>query len=426
MEAIKEKTTLEKLTLGLAAVLTLVQLAVLMDCFTLIGFFAGFSRELYAIVTVRGEYRNASENFFTVLPGLLYLAGALGVTALGGLLFASKFPAIGDRLRRLWYLPALLFAVALLYALCLGLIVTLYGYGSSWAGFSEFVSLRTLLWGGFAFCLGMRAAGHEELPTRSAPGDAEGGAPALKYCSPAKLLFLTLITLGIWMLVWIYRTTAALSPYEDRHPRKPWLEVICCLLLPFYVVYWLYKSAQLAALAADGAEDRHFSTLCLILGALLTPVSMLLVQDKLNVLADREPEIEVELEVVEPESAEEEPVREIPVPAAEEPAPAEEEPVPAKEEPAPVAEEPVPAEEKPAPVEVEPVPAAEEPAPVEEAPAPVEEEPAPAEAEPAPAAEEPAPAPVEPAPVEKPAPVEEAPKLAEEKPKKRTRKAKNE
>ena len=148
MEAIKEKTMLEKLTLGFAAVLTLVQLAVLMDCFTLtnllwllaagaltwlllrggkeeyfwyaflgvgaaalIGFFAGFSRELYAIVTVRGEYRNAAENFFTVLPGLLYLAGSLGVTALGGLLFASKFPAVGDKLRRLWYLPALLFAV---------------------------------------------------------------------------------------------------------------------------------------------------------------------------------------------------------------------------------------------------------------------------------------------------------------------------
>ena len=395
MEAIKEKTVLEKLTLALAAVLTLVQLAVLMDCFTLtnllwllaagaltwlflrggkeeyfwyaflgvgaaalIGFFAGFSRELYAIVTVRGEYRNAAENFFTVLPGLLYLAGALGVTALGGLLFASKFPAVGDRLRRLWYLPALLFAVTLLYALCLGLIVTLYGYGSRWAGFSEYASLRTLLWGALAFCLGLRAAGHEELPTRSAPGDAEGGAPAVRYCSPAKLLFLTLITLGIWMLVWIYRTTAALSPYEDRHPRKPWLEVICCLLLPFYVVYWLYKSAQLAALAADGEEDRHFSTLCLILGALLTPVAMLLVQDKLNVLADREPEIEVDFEIVVPEPAEEEPLRE--APAAEEPAPVEEETVPV-EEPAPVEEEPAPAEEEPAPVEEAPEPEAEKP-----------------------------------------------------------------
>ena len=134
--------------------------------------------------------------------------------------------------------------------------------------------------------------------------------------------------------------------------------MICCLLLPFYVVYWLYKSAQLAALAADGEEDRHFSTLCLILGALLTPVAMLLVQDKLNVLADREPELEVEFEVVEPGPAEEEPLRE--APAAEEPAPVEEETVPV-EEPAPVEEEPAPAEEEPAPVEEAPEPEAEKP-----------------------------------------------------------------
>ena len=378
MDAIKEKTKLEKLTLALAAALVLLELISLTQRFTvagllwlaaaaaltwlllrggkedwfwyaflglgaaaLIGFFGGFSRDAYAIVDQLEEYRFVTQNFFTLLLGLLKLAGALGVTALGGLLYAAKFPALGDKLRKYWYLPALLLAVTLLYGLCLGLLTALFGYGSRWAGFSEYASLRTLLWGALAFCLGLRAAGHEELPVRAGPGDAEGGAPAVRYCSPAKLLFLTLITLGIWMLVWIYRTTAALLPFEDRHPRKPWLEVICCLLLPFYVVYWLYRSAQLAALAADGEEDWHFSTLCLVLGALLRPVSMLLVQEKLNVLADREPEIEIELEVVEPEPvgeavpAEEEPVREAPV-----------EETPA-EEPAPIAEEPAPAAEKP-------------------------------------------------------------------------------
>ncbi len=388
MEAIKGKTVLEKISLALAAVLTLVHLAVLMDRFTLsnllwllaagaltwlllrggkeeyfwyaflgvgaaalVGFFAGFSRELYAIVTARGEYRNTAENFFTVLPGLLMLAGALGVTALGGLAFASRFPALGDRMRRLWYLPALLFAVTLLYGLCLGLLVALYGYGSRWAGFSEFVSLRTLLWGAFAFCLGLRAAGNEELPTRAVSADPEAAAPAVRYCPAAKLLFLTLITLGIWMFVWIYRTTAALLPYEGEHPRRPWLEVIFCLLLPFYAVYWLYRSAQLASLAADGEEDRRFSTLCLILGVLLTPIAMLLVQDKLNILADREPEIEVELEIMEPETPEEEPAGDASTVPEEEPAPAEDESVPTADEPASDEEKAVPAEDGTARIE---------------------------------------------------------------------------
>ena len=112
----------------------------------------------------------------------------------------------------------------------------------------------------------------------------------------------------------------------------------------------------------------------LILGALLTPVAMLLVQDKLNVLADREPELEVEFEVVEPEPAEEGPLRE--APAAEEAAPVEEEPAPVEEEPAPAEEAPAPVEEEPTPGEEEPAPAAEEEAPViEEAPEPEAEKP---------------------------------------------------
>ena len=396
MDAIKEKTKLEKLTLALAAALALLELISLTQRFTvagllwlaaaaaltwlllrggkedwfwyaflglgaaaLIGFFGGFSRDAYAIVDQLEEYRFVTQNFFTLLLGLLKLAGALGVTALGGLLYAAKFPALGDKLRKYWYLPALLLAVTLLYGLCLGLLTALFGYGNRFAGFGEFVSLRMLALTGLAFCLGLSASGRQELPSRAFGGAAEEAPDELKYCSPALLLFLTLITLGIWMLVWIYRTTAALAPWEDRHPRKPWLEVVCCLLLPFYVVYWLYHSAQLAALAADGEEDRHFATLCLVLAALLTPVAMLLVQDKLNALAERDSEIEVEL-VEEPETpAEEAPAAEpaqdagetlrvVEAPEAAEADAPEEEAVPTTE--AAPGEEPAPAE-KAAPVE---------------------------------------------------------------------------
>ena len=407
MDAIKEKTKLEKLTLALAAALALLELISLTQQFTLakllwlaaaaaltwlllrggkedwfwyaflgfgaaalFGFFGGFSRDAYAIVDQWEDFRHVPQNFFTLLPGLLKLAGALGAAALGALLYAAKFPALGDKLRKYWYLPALLLAVTVLYGLCLGLLTALFGYGSHFAGFGEFVSLRMLALTGLAFCFGLSASGRQELPNRAFGGAEDAGE--VKYCSPALLLFLTLITLGIWMLVWIYRTTAALAPWEDRHPRKPWLEVVCCLLLPFYVVYWLYRSAQLAALAADGQEDRHFSTLCLVLAALLTPVAMLLVQDKLNALADRDSEIEVELVEEPDESVEEAPADEAEeeilrvVEAPEEAAPAEETVPTAEDVPA---EAPAP-EEEPAPV-VEAAPA-EEPAPAVEA-APVEE-----------------------------------------------------
>ncbi|MCR5575626.1 MAG: DUF4234 domain-containing protein [Oscillospiraceae bacterium] len=386
MDQFKEKSKLEQWTIALAALLSLAFLARLFRessltgllwtvvmCFVavlmlsrgkedlfrwafpavgavgLFGFFAGYAWGLY-----QPDWLRSDVSFLCLLPGLLMLFGQLGVAALGGLLYAKQFPALGDTLRKYWYVPALAFAVCFVYSLLLGFALNVVG-NRHWIGFSEYAGLRTLLWAGLAFCLGWRAAGHDALPSRSAPADAETPAPAVKYCSAAKLLFLTLITLGIWMLVWIWRTTATLAPYEDRHPRKPWLETLCCLLLPFYVVYWLYKSAQLAALAADGEEDRRFSTLCLILAALLTPIAMLLVQDKLNVLADREEEIEVEFEVVEAAPVEDEPEAE----------PVEEEPVPVEDEPAPIEDEPVPVEDEPVSVEedvpVEDEPAAQEP-----------------------------------------------------------------
>lgn len=392
MEQFKNKSKLEQWTIALAALLSFAFLARLFQessltgllwtvvmCFVavlmlsrgkedlfrwafpavgavgLFAFFAGYAWGLY-----QPDWCRSDVSFLCLLPGLLMLFGQLGVAALGGLLYAKQFPALGDTLRKYWYVPALAFAVCFVYSLLLGFALNVVG-GRYWYGFSEYVGLRTLLWCGLAFCLGWRAAGHEELPTRSAPDGTETPAPASRYCSPALLLFLAFITLGIWMFVWIWRTTAALAPYEERHPRKPWLETLCCLLLPFYAVWWVYRSAQLAALAADGEEDRHFTTLCLALAALLPPVAILLVQDKLNMLADREEEIEVELEVVEPEAAEEEP--EV---VEEELAPVEEEPEPAEEEPEVVEEEPEVVEEKPAPVEEEPEVVEEEPAPVKE------------------------------------------------------------
>ena len=298
----------------------------------LIAFFSGYSWGWY-----QPNWTHSQVRFFCLLPGLLMLLGWLGVASLGAMLYAGKFPAFGDVLRKYWYVPALAFAVAFAVTLLVGFVLAVMG-PHYWPGFEEFASLRTLLWAGFALCLGLRAAGYEELPSRAVGGSAE----TVKYTSPALLLFLTVITLGIWMLVWIWKTTAALAPYEDKHPRKPWLETLLCLLLPFYMVYWFYTTAQLSAVAADGEKDRHFTTLILVMSCLLTPIAMLLLQDKLNVLADREEEIEVEL--VETETVEAEPVEEAPV--------EQEDPVSVEEEPAPVEQDaPIAVEDEPDPEE---------------------------------------------------------------------------
>ena len=314
MEKTRQKSTQEKGMLLLAAVLSLLNLMELMGQFTLmhllwfavtvcltvllwqdnneklcwyaflavgavglLAFLAGFSQGLYS-----AEGR-ISSSFFAV-PGLLKLAGLLGVTLLGGAVWGHHFAGIEADLRKYWFLPALLLALSFLSAFPPCFFLFLRGY-RSWAGAAEFLSLRTLCWAGFALLLGQRAAGYENAsPTRSAPA----GASSLYY-SPAKLLILTILTLGIWRLVWVYRTTAALGRYE-KTPRLPVLELLLTIFVPFYDFYWIYKSALLASVATDGQEDKPFGVLCLALQLFLSPVAMLIVQDKLNnAPADDEP-----------------------------------------------------------------------------------------------------------------------------------------
>ena len=314
MEAIKQKSRLEQWTLLLAAILCAAELVMLIGNFSVVrllwvavfgflcwllftdrkaelfgdaflamaavgilAFFLGFSQGKYVVLC--GD--RAAANFFSVLPGLLVLLGVLSTAALGLLRYAGKFPAIGEKLKEAWFVPALLFAVTLVYSLLLIAIVWLVG--GSWPGVRAFVNLETVLWGLFALALGMGVSGRESLPLRSGPDEA-AEAPALRYISMAKLLLLTCITLGIWGFVWIYRTTAALRAYEDRRPRKALHELLFCLLLPFYGIYWSYKSAQLVE-KAEGEKSR-FDVLCLVMAVLLPPVAMILLQDKINGLAD--------------------------------------------------------------------------------------------------------------------------------------------
>ena len=343
MEVLKEKSRREQMILLTSALLCLVQLFALLRQFSVmnllwlaaivfvtvllfrgeqekllwdaflalaavsaLGFFLGFSDGSYLVATDFYQTHATANRAAFVLPGLLCFAGVLGITALGGLQYASKFPAIGEKIRKAWYVPALLFAVA--FALSLVLRALLWVSGSScWEGFRRFAGLRTVFWCLFALALGMRAAGREAVVTRLAgapDADAEVPAPP-RYCSVAKLLFLSLITFGIWALVWVWRSTDALGRWEEKHPRKAWLETLCCLLLPCYFAYWLYRSARLGEKAlCEDTPDTRFPLVCVLFGALLPPLGMCLLQDRFNELADRAEEgIEVELEILETATA---------------------------------------------------------------------------------------------------------------------------
>ena len=96
---------------------------------------------------------------------------------------------------------------------------------------------------------------------------------------------LLLLTFGVWYLIWIYRMTGYLNRVEDEQPRNPTNQLLLCIFVPFYTVWWVYQSAQrIDKLAAAKGIASDLSMLCLILAIFVGVVPPILMQDKINAI----------------------------------------------------------------------------------------------------------------------------------------------
>lgn len=96
-----------------------------------------------------------------------------------------------------------------------------------------------------------------------------------------KFLFLSVITFGVWYLIWIYNVTKHLNTVEGLEQRKPVKELLLCIFLPLYAVYWHYKTAKLTDVYAK-CEGTKLEILSLVFGLVAPIVSAVLIQEKLN------------------------------------------------------------------------------------------------------------------------------------------------
>lgn len=118
-----------------------------------------------------------------------------------------------------------------------------------------------------------------------------------EYIKIAKHIFLTVITFGIWLFVWIYNVTKNLNKVESLEKRKPVNELLLCMFLPFYFVYWLYKNAEYIEFygSENGVTMNKISILCFVLGFVCPILSTILMQDKINQIVGK-PEAEAKEE----------------------------------------------------------------------------------------------------------------------------------
>ena len=127
------------------------------------------------------------------------------------------------------------------------------------------------------------------------PGETAKAAPTAAVngekdysLSIVLLIVLSIVTFGIYVFIWIYRVSEFLGKALGREQFSPGVEVVLCLFVPFYIIYWVYKQAK-------GIDEVHrmrgnfsnsdLSVICLILTIFsLGLVAYALMQDQINKL----------------------------------------------------------------------------------------------------------------------------------------------
>lgn len=234
-------------------------------------------------------YRGSGGRFaaITILPDILSWAAFIVAAVLSFLLLVKQNKKAGNA----WFLPAVIF----LAQIVVGFIVCwrINIWGGFWAMSSAYSSFRFVLPNiieAIAFFFVFFWIAYPDGKAKPAY-TVEGGQNAVvvsavaneAYCSLAKHILLLLFTFGIWHLIWIYRMTGYTNAVQDEEQRNPTNKLLLCLFVPFYIIYWTYKTAQRVdkmAFAKNIASD--MSTLCLILEIFVPIIPPILLQDKMN------------------------------------------------------------------------------------------------------------------------------------------------
>lgn len=103
------------------------------------------------------------------------------------------------------------------------------------------------------------------------------------YVSLGKHICLTIVTFGIWHLIWVYRTTEYTNNAPNEEYRNPKNKLLLYMFVPFYAIYWTYKTAlRIDKIGQNKNIQSELGTVCLILAIFVGIVPPILMQDKIN------------------------------------------------------------------------------------------------------------------------------------------------
>ena len=157
-----------------------------------------------------------------------------------------------------------------------------------WISTSLVLSLGVLLTG-----LWLLNSYKAEKEKESANEDGIENANKDFYISLGKHICLLLFTCGIWQMIWIHKTTKFTNAAKGEEKRNPTNKLLLCLFVPFYMIYWTYKTAlRIDKIAKASGAQSDLGTICLILAIFVGFVPPILMQEKINqiILGGNEPQ----------------------------------------------------------------------------------------------------------------------------------------
>ena len=239
------------------------------------------------------------------LSNLCFLLAALVLTAWAACPFVEALKKHQPVTETLWFLPGILaFVAALLSTLAsmhiMGflaniLVVALYFLISLTVVFPDGNPMRDL----------------DPQPARTEPAvpgtddqipqdTAQPQEPLPTYqpkvwdgrCDMLKHILLLIFTFGVWYCIWIYRTTGFLNGTRDSSDRNPTNQLLLCIFVPFYLIYWVYQSARRTDVqAADLGIPCDLGVLCLVMAFFVPLLPPILMQDKFNRFSEPAPPV---------------------------------------------------------------------------------------------------------------------------------------
>lgn len=230
------------------------------------------------------------------LSRLFRLAAWVGAIMISVACLTERLPQDRAAVKKVWFVPAACYAVEVIiwWIWCAAQAAhsTHYLINTSSFVFDLLLNvpglLLAMLWvvNSDAFAQKTANASDPGQPESAAPASgAAATAESTAYYNLGMHVVLLLLTFGVWYLIWIYRMTGYLNRVEDEQPRNPTNQLLLCIFVPFYTIWWVYQSAQrIDKLAAAKGIASDLSTLCLILAIFVGVVPPILMQDKINAI----------------------------------------------------------------------------------------------------------------------------------------------